>query len=146
MSTEKRKFFGNGTETTVEEAPLAVKNNVEVKIINKQMMHVGFGVSAEQVALAKALDPTSVVIQDHNGDVKFSIAAVEGNPSISNAGVQISDKKDLFIHKDKPYTKEDFARDYGAAVIQANVVIAKILHTISGAECELAGTVEEVTV
>lgn len=146
MSTDKKGFFGNKTETVEETAPLAVKNNVKVKIINKQMMHVGFGVTAEQVALAKALDPTSVVIQDHNGDVKFSVSAVEGNPSISNAGVQISNKKDLFIQKDKPYTEKDFQRDYGAAVIQANVVIAKILHTISGAEGELAGTVEEVTV
>ena len=83
------------------------------------------------------------MILNKDGDVVFSITAGD-KTELSAAGLILSDKRDFVLQRDKPLTEQEITKEYGAAIIKTNAVIAKIKHTIAGSADDLAGKFKAV--
>lgn len=152
IKTEKSAIDPKGQEeeimseelvATLGETVPSVENNVTVSIVDKQIAVFKFGVTPDQIELAQALDSESAVIRNRDGDVVFSISAGD-KTELSAAGLILSDKRDFVLQRDKPLTEQEITKEYGAAIIKTNAVIAKIKHTIAGSADDLAGKFKAV--
>lgn len=119
--------------------------SVTVKVINKQLVAFDFGITLQELRLAKALDPEATVIRNTDKDVIFSIGEAD-EPSLSLAGVRLSAKRDLFVQMDKPVTADYIKEKYGASMVHANVVIEKCKRAIADIGDSMDDAIEEVSI
>lgn len=94
--------------------------------------------SVEDVKFLESVEPRALELRDGHDNVIFAV--VRGEPSITNYGISVAEKRDIVLQFDKPITEEAVKEKFPRAFLRLPMLEMQIAQAVEA----LRGQISEV--
>ncbi len=91
----------------------------------------------EDIKMLESVSPTDLTLQDEDGNQIFAVS-VGKNPSISDHGIVLAEKRDIVLTFDKPVTQEVVMASYPKAFLRLRALETHIAQVAEYYRAQLA--------
>lgn len=95
-------------------------------IVKKALLTVESSITAESVKILKSYNPKALELVDEDKNPVFSVVFTTGEPSISEYGIVLNEKRLLTLSHDKPIDEAFIREKYGIALMKLKALEVQI--------------------